>query len=64
MSATFTDSQGRTIAVPTLGYSFGATQTGTFLRSGESYTVGVDSCGGNANPILQGHPSRTSWSRR
>ncbi len=49
MSATFTDSQGRTIAVPTLGYSFGATQTGAFLRSGETYTVGVDSCGGALN---------------
>ncbi|MBP8292050.1 MAG: hypothetical protein KAX65_04710, partial [Caldilineaceae bacterium] len=48
MSVTFTDSQGRTIAVPTLGYSFGATQTGTWLRSGETYTIGVDSCGGDA----------------
>lgn len=45
MSVTFTDSKGRTIAVPTLGHSFGATQTGAFLRSGETYTVGVDSCG-------------------
>lgn len=45
MSVTFTDSKGRTIAVPTLGRSFGATQTGAFLRSGETYTVGVDSCG-------------------
>jgi plastocyanin len=49
MSVTFTDSQGRTIAVPVLGYSFGATQTGTFLRSGESYTVGVDRCGSGLN---------------
>lgn len=49
MSVTFTDRQGRTIAMPSLGYSFGATQTGTFLRSGETYTVGVDSCGGGLN---------------
>jgi len=49
MSVTFTDSKGRTIAVPTLGYSFGATQTGTFLRSGETYTIGVDSCGSATN---------------
>jgi len=49
MSVTFTDSQGRTVAVPILGYSFGATQTGTWLRSGETYTIGVDSCGSHPN---------------
>ncbi|HAJ37037.1 MAG TPA: hypothetical protein DCL15_15255 [Chloroflexi bacterium] len=53
MSVTFTDSQGRTIAMPTLGYSFGATQTGAFLRSGETYTVGVDSCGGALNQFYK-----------
>ncbi|MFO7632238.1 MAG: carboxypeptidase regulatory-like domain-containing protein, partial [Caldilinea sp.] len=49
MSVTFTDSQGRTIAVPIFGYSFGATQSGSWLRSGETYTMGVDSCGNNPN---------------
>src|SRR5690606_805270 len=49
MSVTFTDSQGRTLAVPVLGYSFGATQTGTFFRAGETYKVGVDLCDPNPN---------------
>ena len=49
MSVTFTDSQGRTLAVPVLGYSFGATQTGSFFRAGESYKVGVDLCDPNPN---------------
>jgi plastocyanin len=37
----FTDSQGRSYSVPTLGYSFGATQTGSWLRSGEPYQVSL-----------------------
>ena len=49
MSVTFTDSQGRTLAVPVLGYSFGASQTGSFFRAGETYKVGVDLCDPNPN---------------
>lgn len=49
LSICFVDSNGRSYAVPTLGYSFGATQTGTWLRSGESYKVSLNATGGNLN---------------
>ena len=41
MSVCFVDRQGRSIAMPTLGYSFDASQAGSWLRSGETYTVSV-----------------------
>ncbi|MCL4858250.1 MAG: DNRLRE domain-containing protein [Caldilineaceae bacterium] len=53
LSLTFTDSQGRTLRPVTLGYSFGVTQTGTMLRSGETYTVGIDRCGNDPNVMMQ-----------
>lgn len=53
LSLTFTDSQGRTIRPVTLGYSFGVTQTGTMLRSGETYNVGLDRCGNDPNQATQ-----------
>ncbi|MFN8444393.1 MAG: hypothetical protein U0175_26655 [Caldilineaceae bacterium] len=49
MSVCFVDSHNRSYAMPTLGYSFDATQTGTFLRSGETYTVSVNSKTGAIN---------------
>lgn len=49
ISLTFTDSQGRTHHPSTLGYSFGATQTGTWLRAGETYTIGVNSTSNRPN---------------
>ncbi|HQY91259.1 DNRLRE domain-containing protein [Caldilinea sp.] len=53
MSVTFTDSQGRTIAVPTFGFSWGVSQTSAFLRSGESYQIGVDRCGSDPNTQMR-----------
>lgn len=53
LSLTFTDSQGRTVRPVTLGYSFGVTQTGTMLRSGETYKVGIDRCGNDPNQAMQ-----------
>lgn len=41
MSSCFVDSNGRSYSLPTLGYSFGATQTGSWLRAGETYQVSV-----------------------
>jgi plastocyanin len=49
MSACFVDSKGRSFAVPVLGYSFGATQTGSWLRSGETYAISVNAGDGNLN---------------
>ncbi|MBC8076968.1 MAG: hypothetical protein H7Y32_12900, partial [Chloroflexales bacterium] len=44
LSLTFTDSQGRSFHPSTLGFSFGASNPASFLRSGETYQVAVDSC--------------------
>jgi plastocyanin len=49
MSACFVDSSGRSYAMPVLGYSFGATQTGTWVRSGETYRVSVNAATGELN---------------
>lgn len=49
LSVCFVDSTGRSYAVPILGYSFGATPPGTWLRSGESYKVSLNASGGNLN---------------
>jgi plastocyanin len=53
LSLTFTDSQGRTLRPVTLGYSFGLTQTEMMLRSGETYSVGIDRCGADPNQATQ-----------
>jgi plastocyanin len=53
MSACFVDSQRRSYAMPTLGYSFGATQTGGWLRAGETYTVSIDAGTGDLNRYYQ-----------
>lgn len=47
LSLSFTDSNGNEFVIDTLGYSWGASQTGSFsfMRNGQSYEVGVDSCG-------------------
>ncbi len=42
-SLMFTDSHGRKYHPVTLGYSFGANQLGTWLKSGETYTISVES---------------------
>lgn len=52
-SLTFTDSQGRKYHPPTLGYSFGATQTGSWLKAGETYEVGVNSCSNAPNQSIK-----------
>jgi plastocyanin len=39
--------------MPILGYSFGATQTGTWFRSGESYKVSLNASGGNLNQYFK-----------
>ena len=44
LSLSFTDSKGRTLHPQTLGWSFGASQSGAFLRAGERYEVGINSC--------------------
>jgi hypothetical protein len=49
LSLTFTDSQGRTIHPPTLNWSWGVSNTGTNLKGGETYEVGVDSCSPELN---------------
>ncbi len=53
ISLCFADSSGRAFSLPTLGYSFGATQTGSFLRSGETYTVSVNASGGDPNQDIK-----------
>jgi plastocyanin len=52
LSLTLTDSQGRTHRPATLGYSFGATQTGSWLHNGETYEVGVNRCGNDPNVTM------------
>ncbi|MCU0490299.1 MAG: DNRLRE domain-containing protein [Chloroflexaceae bacterium] len=47
LSLVFTDSKGQKFHPQTLGYSFGATQTGSFFKAGETYQMGVDGCGNN-----------------
>ncbi len=49
ISLTFTDSQGRVVHPSTLNWSWGASQTGSYLRSGETYAVSVDGCSGDPN---------------
>ncbi len=49
LSLTFSDSQGRSFHPPTLGFSFGVEQNLTFLKVGETYEVGVDSCSDELN---------------
>ena len=53
MSVCLVDSRGRSYAVPTLGYSFGASQTGSWLRSGEAYSISVDASSGNLNQYFK-----------
>lgn len=53
LSVCFVDSNARSYAVPTLGYSFGATQTGSWLRSGESYKVSLNASGGHLNQYFK-----------
>lgn len=52
LSLAFTDSQGRTIHPPTLGWPLNASNAGVALRSGETYTVGIDSCVNDPNMAL------------
>lgn len=53
LSVCFVDSNGRSYALPILGYSFGATQTGTWFRSGESYKVSLNASSGNLNQYFK-----------
>lgn len=49
LSVCLVDSMGQSIVLPTLGYSFGANQTGSFLRAGQTYTMNVQAKGGKPN---------------
>ncbi len=53
ISTCFVDSKNRSYALPTLGYSFGATQTGSWLRSGETYAVSVNASSDNLNQYFK-----------
>ncbi|CAG0927934.1 hypothetical protein TFLX_00709 [Thermoflexales bacterium] len=53
LSLTFTDSQGHILHPATLGWSFGESQTGLFLKNGETYQVGVESCSNEPNQRIQ-----------
>jgi len=53
MSTCFVDSKARSYALPILGYSFGATQTGSWLRSGETYKVSLNASSGNLNQYFK-----------
>jgi hypothetical protein len=53
MSTCFVDSQNRSYPVPMLGYSFSATQTGTWLRSGETYRVSVNGTRSDLNQYFK-----------
>ncbi len=53
ISTCFVDSKSRSYSLPTLGYSFGATQTGSWLRSGETYRVSVNASRGNLNQYFK-----------
>ncbi len=49
LSLVFTDSQGRNVHPPTLGWPLSPNDIGVSLRSGETYEVGIDSCGNDPN---------------
>jgi len=53
ISTCFVDSKGRSYSLPTLGYSFGATQTGSWFRSGATYQVSVNTNGSNPNQYFK-----------
>ena len=53
MSVCIVDSKGRSYALPTLGYSFGATQTGSWVRHGETYSISVDTSNGTLNQYFK-----------
>lgn len=48
-SLCFTDSQGHSYALPTLGWSFGVEREFNWLRSGETYRVSVSGLGNTPN---------------
>ena len=49
LSLTFTDSQRRSIQPSTLNWSWGVSQAGANLKSGETYETGVNSCSNATN---------------
>ncbi len=49
ISTCFVASNGRSYSMPILGYSFGATQTGSWFRSGATYQVSVNTNGSDPN---------------
>ena len=53
MSLCLVDSKGRSFALPTLGYSWGATQTGNWVRRGETYSISVDTSDANLNQYFK-----------
>jgi plastocyanin len=48
-SLCFVDSQNRSFTLSTLGYSWGASQSGSWLRSGETYQVSLSGLGNDPN---------------
>jgi plastocyanin len=53
MSVCFVDSRNRSYALPTLGYSFGASQAGSWFRQGESYRISLNGQTGNLNQYFK-----------
>jgi plastocyanin len=49
LSLSLTDSKGRTLHPPTLGWANGTAETSALLRAGETYAVGIDSCVNDPN---------------
>lgn len=49
MSVCLVDSNNRSYSLPILGYSFGATQMGGWLKAGETYRISLNSKTGNLN---------------
>ena len=53
LSLTFTDSQGRSFHPSTLEFSFGNGGSSAFLKIGETYEVGIDSCSDELNQKIR-----------
>ena len=53
MSTCFVASNGRSYSFPILGYSFGATQTGSWFRRGATYQVSVNTNGSDPNQYFK-----------
>ncbi len=53
MSSCFVDSNGRSYSLPTLGSPFGALQVGSWIKTGETYKVFINTNGSDPNQALR-----------